>query len=358
MNLFGWEAWDLAQRLRGKAGRAEERWFLQKLHRTQELTELAAHIAERLHRLGKICSVQVQSVWIDALPQAVGEADGKRVKCELADLLYVVELHQPGVPVKERALLMQGKMAPTHNKLPLTGSTKVERALLERHTWRHPIELHRAHSISSNTLLGQYVLGKPEELGFEPFARYLLMARAKWWWHPERPLGPYVTGWPQSHETRYLQGRSNISLAECAVLMSENGVASPGHSIDATNSQWNALIYTLRSGNSTRQMKGYGGQPYVSNSEVVQAAPGSWRRYSDIVEQMILRWIPALRLAAVGWDEPFAWHQSREAGRPPPPTGASLEEDPEGFPLLPVITVIIKMSGEGESGSRTVKAKR
>jgi hypothetical protein len=124
-----------------QAGRAVD---LQKLHGSAELSELALLAARRLAGSDLAPKVQVQPVRIDSLPQAVGRPSdwrrkyaleevsarhAERVKCKLADLLYVVKVVDNSV-MREQAVLVQVKMSAEGSRLPGGSSTRMERTLL------------------------------------------------------------------------------------------------------------------------------------------------------------------------------------------------------------------------------------
>lgn len=354
MSFFGWADWQRRVDRQEANDRQTERWFLQKLHGPAELSELAFRIAQRLAWTGKRGTVEVQSVWIDSLPQVVGAADRvgfedradssastllEPVKCELADLLYVVKIADG--PVRERALLLQGKIARRADSLPTGGSTKTERALLERHSWSEPVKVYRAHVASENAHVGTFKLGSAGSHGFRDYCRYLLISKYAGWSTGSK-LGPYMTGWPQGSRTSQLQGANHIDLAECAIEMAEMQSGSPGRNVDNTLPEWNALIATLRDGNNDRYMKGYGGQPYVRKSEAIPTDVAQRVPWQDWFERAFHRYVPGMRLPVVGWSEPYAWH-GKEGGNGAPPNKQESAFEPGGFPLLPVITVTIKL---------------
>jgi hypothetical protein len=162
------------------------------------------------------------------LPQAIGQAHGQSVKCELADLLYVVKVTGPR-GTTERAVLLQGKMSQKSNQLPRGGSTKVERLLLEHHDWTVPVRVYAAFTATPMTHVGDFTLLTVPAKGFEPFARYLLIAdndRAPRF--PSWTVEPYVTGWPLAPEAYYVQGHTNVTLVEATVLMTDHDTKSMG----------------------------------------------------------------------------------------------------------------------------------
>ncbi len=357
MSLFDWQAWRERLGAKDAQNKQTERWYLQKLHGPNELSELAFLVAKRLAAADLPAKVQVQSVWIDALPQAVGRAMPlgfeaqpaelwpgmhlEPVKCELADLLYVVKIIDYS-SVQERAVLLQGKMSEQANRLPGGSSTRTERALLERHLWTVPIELYRSHTAAAGSFIGRYLIGPPGVPGLMDFARYLLIAKTPAW-KVASPLSPYAVGWPEATHSPYLRAIDHVDLAQCAVDMAGVGAMVPGRPV-GFGGEWDNLVYALRNGNSARHFKGYGGQPYVRNSEIVDTREVRARTLMDWVEKALHH--PAIdpRRPVVEWSTPFAWHVSR--GKPPEPPQWSGDEEPGGFPMIPVITVSITKDGE------------
>lgn len=337
MKRLSWKAWFASQRDRLAEKKAEERWFLQKLHRPAELTELADEIAQHLRRRRKSGSIKLQSVWVDGLPQAVGYAKGEKCKCELADLLYVVQTINGSISI-ERAVLLQGKMAKVPNRLPGGSSTREERTLLESHEWERHFELYRAYKATQETHIGDFKLGGAKDVGFRQFARYLMIY--KWGSNPSfwssLLRSPYGTGWPEDRESRFLNPITIADLAECAVSMAIGEDDAPGQTVGtASQPDWDRLIWQLRNGNKDRTMSGYGGQPYVSESDTVWTSRVALRRW-EVLDALIRRLVPAVCLYA----RPYAWRQNGFSSNPPNGT----EPDDDGSPLLPVITVTITYS--------------
>ncbi|MBE4160066.1 hypothetical protein HJ102_22505 [Vibrio parahaemolyticus] len=119
-------------------GNPTERDFLRSLHDRNALTELEISLNDELRSLGSSPSVKVTSIWVDhtpqcwfyPIPQHIPVRKNKtQSSCELADLLIIVwdDLSKTsGI-----AWLLQGKRGKTFNRISNSGSTKIERYLLE-----------------------------------------------------------------------------------------------------------------------------------------------------------------------------------------------------------------------------------
>lgn len=321
--LLGWWRWFREQLLRTSSDNVqEERWFLQILHSQDALDELAEEIARKLRQSGTVWKIQVESLWVDGLPQAVGW-NGNQIKCELADLLYVVRAS--GL---EKAILLQGKTSENFNELPSSGSTSTERELLETHDWVRKIELYSNYKGTKS--IGNYKL-MSTGIGLKPFASYLLIAK-EWYWRRRHPFvgrwSPYITGWPQSFTSTFLNGATSLNLVDLAVDMAQFKSLEPGHLVDNSNTEWKDMVDTLRGRKAGVSMRGYGGQPYLRRSIVADSSNYKYRRPLPANLMRRISWLfPSPMLSVVPVEPP---------GGPPP---ALVPSEFDAAPLIPTITV-------------------
>ena len=327
---MAWSVWESLQSFRRLLFAAEERWFLQFFHGPWHLNELARLIAQKLGDERRSATVQVASVWVDGVPQAEGH-DGSRPlrRCELADLLYVVDVERAS-GVASCAVLLQGKMTDRAGCLPTSGSTRKERALLEDHDWRQPLRVFAGYG-SGAELLGDYAL-RHSGTGLESFGSYLLIASSRSRW-PER-VPPFHVGWPRQRRTAQLRSPV-IGLASAALAMSRWQEGAPGHPLAVrppVTGDWQRLVQDLctrKSGN----MRGYGGQPWVQHSAsfATGLAREPFRTRFDRALHRIF-WIPQLRIVDEGCGPP-AW------------LGPADGWEEGGGPLIPIVKLRIRLLG-------------
>lgn len=269
MKKFGWSQWRIIHAtFRSKRLHSLERLGLTYLHSKYALDGLARSVAERLANSGKHCWVSVDSVWIDGTPQAKATAiSGVAIKCELADLLFIVEERDiSGATQKETALLIQGKVTPKYNKLTSGSSTKKERQLLERVDRSKPLELFRDTKGSNGSKIGSYTLGLIP-LGLSDCSRYLLMPKSFAWDCPTcLAMAPFMIGWPKSNRTPFI--KSPIGVVEAIQKMALS--AKIGKQVtNPSKCEWSRLVNDLRGKYSATQMSGYGGQPRLNSSRSI-----------------------------------------------------------------------------------------
>lgn len=334
---MAWSIWEDLQFFRREADAAEERWFLQFFHGPWHLNELARLIAHKLADAGLNSTVQVSSVWVDGVPQAEGH-DGKGTlrRCELADLLYVVEVEAAGRR-ETCAVLLQGKMTDRAGCLPASGSTRKERALLEDHAWPRPLRVFAGYGGRAEPV-GNYQL-QDTGTGLESFGSYVLIASSRSRWPQEMP--PFHVGWPRQRRTAQLRAPV-IGLASAAVAMARWKAGSPGHPLSARHpvtADWPRLVQDLctrKSGN----MRGYGAQPWVQQSSSFSSGlcREPFRTRFDRVLRRIF-WIPRLSIV-------------EEGSGPPPWLGTPETWSEGGGPLIPIIKVHVRLVGDEEDRSR------
>lgn len=225
--------------------RSLERAALAQLHHPITLDYLAHRVATAYAAAGVPVYTAVESVWIDGTPQASGTTVfGKTVKCELADLLYVVdERDLSNNLVARRGLLLQGKLADRHDILLGGPSTTKERDLLERLDTRAALELYR--DTKRTNLIGSYQF-KPGALagftGMEDCARYLMMPKSLSQWRTRHLLSPLAVGWPPRRTEAKLG-----SVTRLPQVIEDMGLtATQGKPvIDPLVCEWSRMVYDL-----------------------------------------------------------------------------------------------------------------
>lgn len=310
MKRFGWGQWNrLHSQFKNRKLRSIERWGLSYLHSICSLDGLAQSVAKVLGDSGKHCSVSVESIWIDGTPQAKAQiGSGGVVKCELADLLFLLEeKNTSGHIQRETALLVQGKATPRYNKLTSGSSTKKERQLLEGMDRSKPLELYKDTRSSSGAQIGSYILGGiPWGLG--DCSRYLLMPKAAAWSVPAwLTIAPFQVGWPKTKCSPYLKGpRGVVEAIQRMALVGDIGKVV----IDPSKCEWSRLVEDLRGNYARIYMSGYGGQPRHNTSRSVMCFASS----------------------------SFSTHRLPWASPPPPPSIKEIEDTEEFIP--PSISIV------------------
>lgn len=110
MHHSDWSYWFWIKRT--QKGRSFQRWLcdIYGLHQRNYLDSLTERIINYSKYENLPCKVQVSSIWIDGTPQALAIARTKQVKCELADLLFLVEeLDNKMNLISKKSILIQGK---------------------------------------------------------------------------------------------------------------------------------------------------------------------------------------------------------------------------------------------------------
>lgn len=268
MQHSDWQYWFWIKRLQN--GRSLERWALRHLHHRDYLNLLVERITEfnRLRR--RPCFVQVNSIWIDGTPQAIAKAKTKDVKCELADLLYIVEeLDHKGDRICRKGLLLQGKLTVHPRKIDSGNSTKKERALFEKLDRRHELTLNNGVSGNSK-IIGKYLLDSSVNAGLSDCARFLLMPKRRCWLHDFiLNCSPFHVTWPKrevSNEMVVGQG-----LTE-AVLEMYSGTGLGKEIIAPTKCEWSRMVLDLENKYKGVEMKGYDKQKRHYSSDIFSLA--------------------------------------------------------------------------------------
>lgn len=262
MKKFGWSAWrSLYKKYLKNNWNSLERWGLSYFHRHSSLDVLAIAIAKQFEKDQKKVVVSVDSIWIDGTPQAKAETPSGQVKCELADILLIVNERDVNTTAsKQRALLIQAKVSSKYNKLLSGGSTKKERQLLEEANRSKPIEIYC--DTGATSMIGAYTI-VGEKYGLKDCARYMLMPKGPAWLKIGLWFAPFQIGWPMTRKSSFL--RSPTSLVQAIKQMALNGKIGKDLS-DPKTCEWTRLVYDLLRKYKNTLMQGYGGQPRVSSS--------------------------------------------------------------------------------------------
>lgn len=263
MKKFGWYRWyDIYG---SNPWSSLERWALYNLHNHSCLNDLASFIAVNNLRNGLNISVGVECIWVDGTPQAEAFVNSGTVKCELADLLYIVEEYDSnGVLKSETGLLVQAKVTAKYNKLNSNSSTKNERKLFETIDTTRAMELYSGTSLGSSKI-GSYVLGGHNSL-FD-CARFLLMPKKLRWYNDYSYFHPFHVCWPKNTKTSFM-GHS-LGIVDTVQLMVSGGkIGKP--IIDTNVCEWSRMVSDLRNKYNSVQMNGYNQQHRIQRSSIVQ----------------------------------------------------------------------------------------
>lgn len=250
--------------------RSIERWGLSYLHSDYALDELARSVAYVLGRNGRKCSVWAESIWIDGTPQAeAAMPSGKKIQCELADLLFIVEeINCIDSSSNERGVLIQGKATLKYNKLPSGNSTKKERQLLEGMDRAKPLTLYRGTSSANSSKIGTYHLFNIAH-GLADCSRYLLMPKGAMWFYPIFELyAPFQVGWPKSRASSLLRTPKSIVESMQEMVISK----TIGKSIvEPSKCEWSRMVNDLRGNYSNVRMAGYNNQSRINRSAQIMS---------------------------------------------------------------------------------------
>ncbi|KAB7707307.1 hypothetical protein GBN32_14130 [Plesiomonas shigelloides] len=264
MEHSDWLYWFWIKKL--KKDRSLERWALRHLHHRNYLNLLAERVIDfnRLHH--RPCSVRVNSIWIDGTPQATAKARTKEVKCELADLLYIVEeLNHKGDRIARKGILVQGKNTVHPRKIDSGNSTKKERALFEKLDRRYELTL-KAGVSKTSKLIGEYFLDSTVKEGLSDCARFLLMPKMRYSFYDDiSNCSPFHVTWPKREtSTEMVIGQS---LTETVIEM-YSGTNVGKKIIDPSNCEWSRMVLDLENGYKGVEMKGYDRQKRHYSSDI------------------------------------------------------------------------------------------
>lgn len=250
-----------------------ERWALSQLHCYNGLKYISEKIMESNK---KFLAAQVNSIWIDGTPQAIGSFQGGTVKCELADLLYIVQRYNSdGKLLNRKGVLIQAKNT-NDPKLIYSGkSTRKERDLLQRLDRSKDLKIVSGFSEASEPI-GNYRLDSSVGKGLYDCARYLLMPKNRYWKKTDTNSSPFQVTWPKDEKTNKM--KDGISLTKAMVDMVGN--SSIGRDIvDPKNCEWSRLVVDLENKYRGVIMKGYGNQPRYSTYPAVSRGEVESQQY-------------------------------------------------------------------------------
>lgn len=270
MRPFGWEKWRTLHRRYIKSGwHSLERWGLVYLHSRYALNNLARAVAGAMGKAGKQSSVSVQSIWIDGTPQVSATAmSGKKVKCELADLLFILNEQDPtGRLLRRSGLLVQAKVARKYNELPAGSSTAKERRLLEDLNRAMPIDVYRGMATTSSKI-GSYVFGG-NTYGMKDCSRYVLMPKGLAWSPIRRDFAPFQVGWPSSKIHTELRPPIGLVEAIQRVVITQSIGRQVHDNTPSLSCDWSRLVWDLLGDFDKVVMSGYGGQKRIHTSAFV-----------------------------------------------------------------------------------------
>jgi hypothetical protein len=218
---------------------------------------------------GNTHSLELSSIWIDGTPQAHGVARSNNVKCELADLLYIIEEHDSNSNViSKRALLLQGKNTHKFNKIDSGSSTLKERSLFEKLDRSKELVL-RSGVQNHARMIGSYILGGALSEGLSDCAKFLLMPKKKFWKNKSPHLFPFHVTWTKNEKNADME--VGVSLGEAALnMITLREIGKPV--INPKICEWSRLVTDLENGYTGVTMKGYGGQKRINSSSAYISA--------------------------------------------------------------------------------------
>ncbi|WP_146218744.1 hypothetical protein [Halomonas sp. LBP4] len=253
MKYSDWNYWFWIKRF--KKGRSLERWALRHLHQRDYLNLLAERIIDANRLNGRPCFVQINSIWIDGTPQALAIARNNEVKCELADLLYIVEeFNHKGGRICKKGMLIQGKNTVHPRKIDSGNSTKRERGLFEKLDRTKELAL-KAGVNKSSKAIGTYLLDSSVREGLSDCARFLLMPKNRCWcFDLLLQSSPFHITWPKretSNEMVLGQGLSE------SILEMYNSTGLGKEIISPQKCEWSRMVLDLENKYKGVEMKGY-----------------------------------------------------------------------------------------------------
>ncbi|WP_152607648.1 hypothetical protein [Aeromonas hydrophila] len=252
------------------AGRKRhERLFLRLLHTKEHLSFLSRLISLAYHEKNIKCNVDVSSIWIDGTPQAAfTSVNNVSLQCELADLLYIVEVqNNSGSILMKRALLLQGKLSENINQIPRGPSTLKERMLFENLDRVKPVTILSGTNASSRRI-GTYNLDKSNKKGLYDCARFLNLCDPTPFIFRMTPidfLSYQNVSWPINEVCDELEYGFNLVSAALSMGTTKNlGKEITGSSC----CEWSRLVQDLEGKYDDIIMKGYGGQRRINKSHI------------------------------------------------------------------------------------------
>lgn len=320
-------------------GKIHERLFLRLLHTKEHLSFLRKFILLEYQRRNILCHVDVSSIWIDGTPQAAfTPINNVSHQCELADLLYIVEIQSnSGSLLMKRALLLQGKLSNNIHIIPIGPSTLKERMLFENLDRSKPVTILSGTNANSKHI-GTYTFDNFHKRGLYDCARFLNLCdptQHLFSMSPSDFLSYQNVSWPTNDFSNYL--RNGFNLVSAAVTMGTTNYL--GREIKTnSNCEWSRLVSDLENKYDEIIMKGYGGQPRINNTHTDNFS------LMSITDNNIRRMVRpdsfyslASIISSVNSDD-----SSSHSLTPPPSTS----DDTAPLPSIPTIKVKIIMHEE------------
>ncbi|UKV13001.1 hypothetical protein L6172_13150 [Thalassospiraceae bacterium SW-3-3] len=208
---MNWPIWNKIFADKPALFHSTERWFLRYFHSEEALRDLIE--VSLLQGVQNAEKIDVQSVWIDGTPQARGVTEtGQKVRCELADLLLIIQVFGPsGKHSSRRGILLQGKVGKVLPKFGSDKSTQKERDLLETLDRSKDLSLFRGGLRSrllntnsvyrmTNVPLWDGPTKATPAVGLEDCSSYLFFApggiQTEWYYCP------FLMGWPENRDSK------------------------------------------------------------------------------------------------------------------------------------------------------------
>lgn len=261
--MLSWTDWDTqVKKFVVAKERSLERWFLRYLHSTDILKELAESLALSVPLW--TCIVNVRSVWIDGTPQALGKTvSGKTVKCELADLLIIIQNWDStsGRVTRRRGILLQAKLCERFGRLSGGRSTANERDLLELLDRSKPLALFK--DTKRTSLLNprsQYVLSKSTLVssslvsGLADCSSYLLFPSRRFK-EPFIPYHPFVLGWPKCRSIKSIKPATSVEQAFNLLSLGRMFGRDVLDQSLSNQCEWTRMVYDLLGGYASLMMR-------------------------------------------------------------------------------------------------------
>lgn len=249
---FNWQAWCDIGVPPAKSSQLE-RWHLYNLQQQAHLNVLAKWLAEAASVKWRTrAHVAISSTWIDGKPGATfqNSASGKKVTCELGDLLVIVTQRRRASRTRQ-ALLVQAKCTDTVSDLDNTSvgtgnrnPTQKQRNFYEAHAGGFTVDYGgKQHSYN--------IASAPEFL--RAHARYLLIPRKRLTAHPwQLATLPYQCLWPHSRSTT---GGATLHVADVILTLAGLRHAQLGACPDRKD-DWSALVKHLLSHAANQKTRG------------------------------------------------------------------------------------------------------
>ncbi|MEN3760507.1 hypothetical protein [Aeromonas veronii] len=324
------------------AGRKKhERLFLRLLHTKEHLSFLSRFISLAYHEKNIKCNVNVSSIWIDGTPQAAfASVNDVSLQCELADLLYIVEIqNNSGSILMRRALLLQGKLSTNIHKIPDGPSTFKERMLFENLDRVKPVTILSGTNANSRRI-GTYSFDKSEKKGLYDCARFLNLCDPTPYLFSMSPtdfLSYQNVSWPINEVCNELE--NGFNLVSAALRMGTT--KSLGKEITENSCcEWSRLVRDLENRYDDIVMNGYGRQRRINKAHIddysLMCIENNYEYIMRLVDSNCFN-SELLVINSVNQDDTSSYSLIT------PPTKS---DEPNPLPSIPIIKVKISMHEE------------